>query len=182
MADNLIFGPFDPNHPNYAKAFDHANWWLTHGNATPIEKGQTVTISSGQLDPSVEQTFLGDKKKAQPQQQTKKPTKQRKAGGRWGMLNDFCDIGPRYYTTAECWVWMVIFRGADGNSNRIKFGVRSMAEKAGVGKNTADRAVRKFVKDGLLICVYKSRRPGTPSEYRLTNAVANLTEKPSKPR
>ena len=90
--------------------------------------------------------------------------------GRWEMLNNWVDYGQRQFTPAECVVWLTIFRMADGKNHTVEFGLRALAERAGLNKNTASRAVTKLVKAGVLSCIFKSQTAGTPSKYRLEDA------------
>ena len=110
-------------------------------------------------------------KERQPQKPRNAPEKGKRQGcGRWEMLNNWVDYGQRHFTPAECVVWLPIFRMADGKNHTVEFGLRSLAERAGLNKNTASRAVTNLVKAGVLSCIFKSQTAGTPSKYRLEDA------------
>jgi hypothetical protein len=193
MADEYIFGPFDTDYSSYTAALNYANKYRADSSVPRFSVGDTITITKGELHPSVEQTMLDDlaarsrAKKAQEdsrkQEQTKKPTKQRKANyGRWEILNNWVDFGQHYFSTAAGRVWLAIFRMADGNTNVLEFSVRTLANKAGVTNKATQKAVAAFVEAGVLVCIFRSKKKGVPSKYRLADATNELTKRPAKPR
>lgn len=188
MADEYIFGPFDTDYSSYTAALNYANKYRADSSVPRFSVGDTITITKGELHPLIEQTMLDDlaarreAKQAQAEPKQEKPKKGRKAAGRFGMLNNWVDYGQHYFSMSAGRVWLTIFRLADGKNNTVKFGYRSLAEKAGVGRNTAQRAISAFEKAGILVCIFKSPKQGIPSQYKLVDATNELTKQPPKPK
>lgn len=182
----------EKGHPSYDTAIAGVNKARKAVELLPVNYGDTLTVLEGELSPEEEarcRRFAQKKAEVDAQRAqagTGKPAKSPKAKrsnyGRWGLLNNWVDYGQHYFSTAECAVWLTIFRLSDGETNTVKFGVRDLADRAGVSKNTADSAVRKFVEEGVLVCVNKSSWKGVPSIYRLNDATERLTRRPSNPK
>ncbi len=188
MERKAIFGPYKPDHPQYNRAFSTVNDTLrTHG-VLVRERGADAVLYQGELPPEAEAPFI--KARTQPQKTEKpqkaekpKPKKARRSNyGRWEMLNNWVDYGQHYFSTTAGRVWLAIFRMADGNTNVLEFSVRTLANKAGVTNKATQKAVAAFVEAGVLVCIFRSKKKGTPSKYRLADATNELTRRPSKPR
>ena len=163
-----IIVDIQPGHERYGKALLRVNRMRQQAGHRVILNGAPVVVEAGELLPEDEQDAEGKVKKGN--------------GGRWRLLNNWVDFGQHYFSTAECAVWLTIFRLSDGTTNTVKFGVRDLADRAGVSKNTADSAVRKFVEEGVLVCIKKSSWKGVPSIYRLNDATERLTQRPANPK
>ena len=190
MANEIIYS-LGADSEKYTSIFPAINKWRKQARLPLIPHGEEIVVHAGQLHPVHENQIRSQMElplievpevtNTQPQRQEKRK-KARKAGGRFGMYNNWVDYGQHYFSMSAGRVWYTIFRLADGNTNLVKFGYRSLAEKAGVGRNTAQRAISAFEKAGILVCVFKSPKQGVPSQYKLVDATNELTKQPPKPR
>lgn len=191
MGNEIIYS-LGADSEKYPSIFQAVNKWRSQAGISAFVKGEEIVVHAGQLHPLHENQIrsqmdlplveVPEVTNTQTQKQDKTQKARKSNYGRWEMLNNWVDFGQHYFTTAESVIWLTLFRLADGKTNVAEFGVRCLAEKAGVSRNTADKAVRRFVKAGVLVCIFKSKKPGTPSKYRLADATNDLTKKPAKPR
>jgi hypothetical protein len=190
--DNEIIYSLGADSDKYPSIFQAVNKWRNQAGISAFVQGEEIVVHAGQLHPSHENQIrsqidlplveVPEVTNTQPQKQDK-PKKARKSNyGRWEMLNNWVDFGQHYFSTAAGRIWLAIFRMADGNTNVLEFSVRTLASKAGVTNKATQKAVTAFVKAGVLVCIFKSKKPGTPSKYRLADATNELTKRPAKPR
>ena len=186
-----IIVDIEPGHERYDKALLRVNRMRQQAGHRVILNGAPVVVEAGELLPedeqecrNIQQKYAEEQaqKQAEPTEQDGEGKAKKGNGGRWRLLNNWVDYGQHYFSTAECAVWLTIFRLSDGTTNTVKFGVRDLADRAGVSKNTADSAVRKFVEEGVLVCIKKSSWKGVPSIYRLNDATERLTQRPANPK
>ena len=181
-SEPLVYYPH--THQHYAVMLQYVNDLRSRSNLRPFRDREAAVVMRGELSPEMEAKLQADMGGSQPQPQQKEKRKRGRTSnyGRWELLNNWVDYGQHYFSTTAGRVWLTIFRLADGNSNVLEFSVRTLANKAGVTNKATQQAVTAFVKAGILVRIFKSRKQGIPSKYRLADATNELTKRPAKPR
>lgn len=94
---------------------------------------------------------------------------------RWATFNSFVDvIGPRL-TLAERAVWFVMFRHARGGVCETT--VRLVAQGATVSRSTAEAAMSRLNRAGLIWAIWKSRDKSTASKYGIHPTPADCLDR-----
>ena len=191
MANEIIYS-LGADSEKYTSIFPAINKWRSQARLPLIPHGEEIVVHAGQLHPVHENQIrsqmglplieVPEVTNTQPQKQEKRKKGRKSNYGRWEMLNNWVDYGQHYFSTTAGRVWLAIFRMADGNTNVLEFSVRTLANKAGVTNKATQKAVAEFVKAGVLVCIFRSKKKGVPSKYRLADATNELTSRPSKPR
>jgi DNA-binding transcriptional regulator YhcF (GntR family) len=75
------------------------------------------------------------------------------------------DVIAPHLTLAERAVWLIMFRHARGGTCETT--VRMLAAGAGIGRATAERALRELTKAGLVRAVWKSCDKSKASKYAM---------------
>jgi len=109
----------------------------------------------------------------------------RPSGNRWATLNQFVDLIAPRLTLAECAVWLLLYRHARGGI--VETSVRLVASQAAVSRPTAERALNRLCRAGLIRPVWKSRSRGSGSKYSLNHQPHECLQRlidsgPGKPR
>lgn len=106
-------------------------------------------------------------------------------GDRWATFNTFMDVIAPRLTLAERAVWLLMFRHTRGGI--CETSVRMLATAGGIGRATADRALRQLCAYGLVRAVWKSRDKSKASKYAINphpdRCIGSLptTHEPSSP-
>lgn len=84
---------------------------------------------------------------------------------RWATFNTFTDVIAPRLTLAERAVWGLMFRHT--RNGICETSVRMLATAGGIGRATADRALRQLCAYGLVRAVWKSRDKSKASKYAI---------------
>ena len=105
---------------------------------------------------------------------------QKADAGRWRTLNEFVDLIGPHLTLAEKAVWVVLFRHA--RNGVCETTARMLATAAGVSVSTAQRALERLHRAGLIWPIWKSKDRSKASKYgihpRPNVCLSNVTGKP----
>lgn len=81
----VIFGPYKPDHPQYAGAFNAINNTLRNHGVLVRERGADAVLYQGELPPEAEARFL--KPKSQPQKTDKPKVRKARKSNLWPVGN-----------------------------------------------------------------------------------------------
>lgn len=107
----------------------------------------------------------GEELPALDKQQRKPKATQRKAAGRFAVLNEFVDTSMHDLTRSELAVWLVLYRNVRDGKARLSAG--GIANVAGMSRRSATAAIGSLRRKGLLTVIYKGGQNRGASTYRV---------------
>lgn len=135
---------------------------MTAAHVTDLDRRQAARVAQSRAARGEASTLPSNDSQAAAKAE---PQPKPRNGDRWATYNAFIDhIAPRL-TLAERAVWQLMFRHT--RNGMCETSVRMLATAGGIGRATADRALRQLCEYGLVRPVWKSRDKSKASKYAI---------------